>query len=60
LVIARIGRASFELTMHIFNGGGEAVRGRLVVVTTSLAEHKAVPIPQAIREALEAYRSRRP
>jgi 4-hydroxybenzoyl-CoA thioesterase/acyl-CoA thioester hydrolase len=58
VVVARIGRASIELTMHMFNRGSEAARGRLVVVTTSLAEHRAVPIPPAIREALEAYRSR--
>lgn len=58
IVIARIGNASFELTLHGFKGRDEAVRGRLVVVTTSLASHTAIAIPAALRQALEAYRAR--
>jgi 4-hydroxybenzoyl-CoA thioesterase/acyl-CoA thioester hydrolase len=58
IVVAAIGRASLTLTMHGMKDGAEAVRGRLIVVTTSLVEHRAVPIPADIREALEAYRAR--
>lgn len=58
VAVDMIGRASFTLTLHAMKGPHEAVRGRLVVVTTSLAEHKPVPIPSDIREALETYRAR--
>lgn len=54
----KIGRASYALTLHAMKGDDEAVRGRLVIVTTSLAEHKAIPIPADIAAALEAYRDR--
>ena len=58
IVVTDIGRSSFTLTLHAFKGEEEAVRGRLVVVTTSLEKHKAIPIPAALRQALEAYRDR--
>ena len=58
IVVADIGRSSFELTLHAFKGEREAVRGRLVVVTTSLLKHGAIPIPAKLRHALEAYRDR--
>jgi 4-hydroxybenzoyl-CoA thioesterase len=58
VVLDRIGRASFALTLHIMKADDESARGHLVVVTTSLAEHKAIPIPADIRAALEAYRDR--
>jgi 4-hydroxybenzoyl-CoA thioesterase len=57
LVLGKIGRASFSLTLHVMKGEDEAVRGRLVVVTTSLDEHKAIPIPPKLRAALEAYQA---
>jgi 4-hydroxybenzoyl-CoA thioesterase/acyl-CoA thioester hydrolase len=58
VALDRIGRASFALTVHAMKDGHEAARGRLVVVTTSLTEHKAIPIPADIRAALAAYRDR--
>jgi 4-hydroxybenzoyl-CoA thioesterase/acyl-CoA thioester hydrolase len=54
----RIGRASFALALHMLKGKDEVARGHLVIVTTSLTEHKAIPIPADIRAALEAYRDR--
>lgn len=56
--IDRIGRASFALTLHMLKDIDEVARGHLVIVTTSLTEHKAIPIPADIRAALEAYRDR--
>jgi 4-hydroxybenzoyl-CoA thioesterase len=58
IVVSDIGKASFKLTLHAFKGGDEAVRGRMVVVTTSLLEQGAIPIPAKLRQALEAYRDR--
>jgi 4-hydroxybenzoyl-CoA thioesterase/acyl-CoA thioester hydrolase len=58
VAVADIGRASFALTLHAFKGSDEAVRGRLVVVTTSLVEHRPIRIPEELREALELYRDR--
>lgn len=58
VVVANIGRASFGLTLHAMKGEDEAVRGRFVVVTTSLDAHKAVPIPADLKAALEAYQDR--
>lgn len=60
VVLDRIGRASIALTLHAMQGDEEALRGRLVIVTTSLAEHRAIPIPADIRAAFEAYRDRCP
>lgn len=57
LVLSKLGRASFSLTLHAMKGDQEAVRGRLVVVTTNLQEHKAIPIPPALRAALERYQA---
>lgn len=58
VVLARIGGASFHVTLHGLKGGREALRGRLVVVCTDLDAHKAIPIPDDLRAALEAYRAR--
>ncbi len=58
IVVGHIGRSSFTLNLHAFKDGDEAVRGRLVVVTTSLVEPGAIPIPAALRQALEVYRDR--
>jgi 4-hydroxybenzoyl-CoA thioesterase len=58
VVLGKVGRASFDLTLHAMKGAEEAVRGRLVVVCTSLTEHKAISIPPRLRSALEAYQAR--
>jgi 4-hydroxybenzoyl-CoA thioesterase/acyl-CoA thioester hydrolase len=55
VVLGKIGRASFNLTLHAMKGADEAVRGRLVVVCTCLDERKAIPIPPRLRAALEEY-----
>jgi 4-hydroxybenzoyl-CoA thioesterase/acyl-CoA thioester hydrolase len=57
VLVDRIGRASFTLTLHVLKQEREAVRGRLVVVTTSLVEHKAAAIPGDLRTALERYQA---
>ena len=58
VAVERIGRASFALALHVLKGETEALRGRLVIVTTSLTEQKSIPIPVDILVAIEAYRDR--
>jgi YbgC/YbaW family acyl-CoA thioester hydrolase len=58
VVLSKLGRASFTLTLHAMKDGREAVRGRLVVVCTDLDAHKAIPIPDDLRVALERYQDR--
>ena len=58
VVVGRIGGASATLTVHAHRGEDEIVRGRLVMVTTSLTEHRAIALPDALRTALLAYQDR--
>ena len=58
VVLSKLGRASFTVTLHAMKGGHEALRGRLVVVCTDLDAHKAIPIPDDLRAALERYQAR--
>ena len=55
VVVERIGNSSFALVLHAFRDGCEALRGRFTVVTTDLTIHKAMPVPQDLRDALLAY-----
>lgn len=58
VVVGRIGGASAAFTLHAFRDGGEILRGTLVMVTTSLAQHRAIPLPAPLRAALVAYQDR--
>lgn len=58
VVLEAIGRSSVTLTLHAFKDGLECARGSFVTVVTSLAEHKAIPVPDDLRAAFEAYRGR--
>lgn len=58
VVIEALGRSSVTLTLHAFKDGVECARGNFVTVVTSLVDHKAVPIPDDLRAAFEAYRQR--
>jgi 4-hydroxybenzoyl-CoA thioesterase len=51
--IQRIGSASLELVVHAHRGETEVFRGRLVIVTVSVAETRPVPLPASFRAALE-------
>jgi 4-hydroxybenzoyl-CoA thioesterase len=52
LSLERIGRASIGLRLSVRCGEQARVRGRQVLVTTSLDTHRAIPIPEDIRRAL--------
>jgi 4-hydroxybenzoyl-CoA thioesterase/acyl-CoA thioester hydrolase len=53
--VQRVGNSSFVVLLHAFQGESEALRGRFTVVTTDLTNHKPVPIPGDLREALLIY-----
>lgn len=55
VVIEALGRSSVTLALHAFKEGVECARGSFVTVVTSLAGHKAVPMPEDLRSAFEAY-----
>lgn len=55
VLLSRVGRASYAMTLPVFKDGAEAVRGRLVTVTTSLDTLRPCPIPDDLRGALARY-----
>ncbi len=57
-LVARVGGASYTLTVHIHRQEQELVRLNLVTATTDLDARRAVPIPSDLRAALDAYRER--
>ena len=54
----RIGTSSLALSVHAHRGKEPVLKARFVIVTTSLVEHRAIPIPEDLRAALEAYQER--
>lgn len=57
VLIDRIGNASATWRLHLHVGDREAARGELVMVTTSLTTHSAIPLPDGIRRALQEYQA---
>ena len=58
VLIDRIGNSSLALSVHAHRGEEPVLKARLVIVTTSLVEHRAIPIPGDLRAALERYQER--
>ena len=58
VVIEALGRSSVTLALHAFKDGVECARGNFVTVVTSLVDHKAMPVPDDLRAAFDAYRAR--
>jgi acyl-CoA thioesterase FadM len=58
VLVEDIGNASLALAVHAHRGDEPVLTARLVIVTTSLERHRAVPIPDDLRAALERYRER--
>jgi acyl-CoA thioesterase FadM len=58
VIVRSLGRTSVTFTVHAFKDGVECVRSTFVTVTTSLIDHKAIPLPDDLRRGLEAYRMR--
>ncbi|MGX9963044.1 acyl-CoA thioesterase [Roseomonas sp. F4] len=57
-LLARIGGASYTVTMHVHRGEEELLRMHLITATTDLDARRAVPIPGDLRAALTAYQGR--
>ena len=55
LSVERLGTRSLTLDLHCFDHRDETrMRMRQVIVTTSLDTHRAIEIPAALREAIQA------
>lgn len=55
ILVERIGTASLALAVHAYRGQDPILTMRPVIVTTSLVEHRAIPIPDDLRAALARY-----
>lgn len=58
--VARVGGASLDLALTGFRGDAPVIGARLVIVTTSIAERRAVPLPDDLRAAAERDRDAHP
>lgn len=55
VLVERIGGASLTLRILAYRGPDPILSARLTIVATSLVEHRAIPIPDDLRAALERY-----
>jgi|SRR6266403_2026791 4-hydroxybenzoyl-CoA thioesterase len=56
LAVKRIGNSSLTLSVRGSANGRESLRAALTVVHTSIAPMRPVPIPEALRSAMERFR----
>ena len=55
--VVRIGRSSLQFEMAIFRGGEKLIGGELIYVNANPSTRKARPVPDALRELIEAHAS---
>ena len=58
LLVERVGRSSLRIAIVGHHAGLERLRARMVTAMMSLETRKPVPLPQALRDAIESYRRR--
>src|SRR6201996_9445833 len=58
LLVERVGRSSLGIAIVCHRDGVVRLRARMVTAMMSLETHSAVPLPDALRDRLEAYRRR--
>jgi 4-hydroxybenzoyl-CoA thioesterase len=58
LLVERIGRSSLGIAIICHRDGLERLRARMVTAMMSLETRQPVPLPQPLRDAIEAYRQR--
>lgn len=58
LLVERLGRSSLGVAVVCHRDGVERLRARMVTAMMSIATRQPVPLPQPLREAIEAYRQR--
>jgi len=58
LLVERIGRSSLSIAIVCHRDGLERLRARMVTAMMSLDTRQPMPMPQPLRDAVEAYRQR--
>jgi 4-hydroxybenzoyl-CoA thioesterase len=58
LLVERVGRSSLGVAIVCHRDGVERLRARMVTAMMSIATGKPVVLPQGLRDAIEAYRTR--
>ena len=58
LLVERIGRSSLSIVIVCHRDGLERLRAHMVTAMMSLETKKPVPLPPALRAAIEAYRAK--
>ncbi len=58
LLVERLGRTSLGIAIVCHRDGVERLRARMVTAMMSITTRKPEPLPQPLREAIEAYHSR--
>lgn len=58
LLVERVGGSSLSIAIVCHRDGLLRLRARMVTVVMSLDSRKAVPMPEPLREAIEAYRQK--
>ncbi|HML12743.1 MAG TPA: thioesterase family protein [Xanthobacteraceae bacterium] len=58
LLVERVGRSSLSIAIVCHRDGLIRLRARMVTAMISLQTQKPVPMPQSLREAIEAYQRR--
>ena len=58
LLVERVGRSSLGIVIVCHHDGIERLWARMTTAMISLETHKAVPLPQALRERVESYQER--
>ena len=58
VLVERIGTASIKLQVVASRDDESVLAMRLVMVTTSLTEHRAIPVPDDLRAAIASYQEK--
>ena len=58
VLVERVGRSSLALAVHAYREEEPVLTASLVMVTTSLEVHRAIPLPDDLRAAVEGYQER--
>jgi acyl-CoA thioesterase FadM len=58
LLVERVGRSSLAIAIVCHRDGVERLRAHMVTAMMSITTRKPEPLPEPMREAIEAYRAR--
>ena len=57
LTVEKVGSSSLTVKITASRDGEDRLRATLVLVSTSLESHRPIPMPDDLRQAVEAYRA---